>query len=158
MKYTYTDEKLSNGNTMHYKTTPDGTAYHKDTPDQVVEILERLRNNGTRVRLYLGDAKTGRDWEEDYAVFGTIGRSGGRIKIPILLNNQRSIGGGSILDNCIVKIEYANKQQGGVMYQHPKYHRGEDPLSSRQGYKPRSKPGRKPAARKSSPAGFKGLN
>lgn len=135
MEYTYTDEKLSNGNTIHYKITKDGTAYHRDTPDQLVELLERLRNNHTRVRVYLGDKETGKDWEESYDVFGTIGRSGGRIKIPLLINNRRSMGGGGLLDDAIVKLEYANKRDGGVIWEHPNYHRGDDPLETRTHYK-----------------------
>ena len=36
--------------------------------------------------------------------------------------NKRSRVGGHILDLCIVKISYANKKDGGVLYQHPLYH------------------------------------
>ena len=134
MEYTYTEEKggvKPDGSRyiIKYKVTPSGTAYHRDTPDSLVQILENLRNSRARVRIYLGDRNTGRDWEESSDVFGAVGRSTGRIKIPILVNNARSFGGGALLDNCIVKLEYANKKDGGVIWQHPKYHRGSYPVT-----------------------------
>ena len=136
MSYTYKDTKLSNGNTLHYKITEDGTAYQKDTPEEIVKILENARKMHTRLRVYYGDTKTGRDWEEDYDVFGTIGRSTGSIKIPLMINNSRSTGGGGLLDNCIVKIEYASLTKGTrPLYQHPQYHRGDDPMETRTHYK-----------------------
>jgi hypothetical protein len=169
MEYTYTEERLSNGNTIKYKITPDGTAYHQDTPDALVAILERLRENKTRVRIYLGDSKTGQDWEEQFDVFGTIGRSTGRIKIPLMVANSRSMGGGGLLDDCIVKIEYANKKQGGVIWQHPKYYRGDDPMYDRSHYRKKLSSGVyvgkvmkkktsriKKSTKKQSPSGFGG--
>jgi len=156
MDYTYTEGKLSNGNTIKYKVTPSGTAYHVDTPDSLVATLERLRNNRTRIRVYYGDRETGRDWEEQYGVLGTIGRSTGSIKIPLMIATSRSMGGGALLDNCIVKVEYANRRQGGVIWQHVKYYReNTEHPASRSYYKPSTKPRRKGRAR-TSPSGFGG--
>lgn len=45
------------------------------------------------------------------------------------------------MDNSIVKLEYANSKQGGVIWQHPKYHRGDDPMESRTRYKVAKKSG-----------------
>jgi hypothetical protein len=112
----------------------DGTAYHEETPRSVIGILERFRKARTagiltsvpRLRLYYGDQRTGKDWGEVCDTTGYIGRSTGEVKIPILLHNRLSIGGTGILDHCIVKIEYANKKDGGVLYQHPTYHKTED--------------------------------
>lgn len=142
MKYEYVDEKLSNGNILHYKVTESGTAYDKNTPDDLVATIERLRNNRTRVRLYFGDSSTGRDWEEQYSVFGRIGRSTGSIKIPLLISSSRSTGGEGLLDSHIIKIEYANKKDGGVIWQHPSYHRSEDSrdLANRSYYKKSTRP------------------
>ena len=114
-------EKLSNGNTIEYKIV-NGTAYHADTKEDIVNILERSRLSGRRLRLHWGNTKTGLDWGDTYDVAGCVGRSGGSIKIPLLIHNSRSLGGGAILDNCIVKIRYASKKEGGVLYQHPEYH------------------------------------
>ena len=100
-----------------------GTTYHDDTPMQVVDILERERTNYDRLKLYFGDATTGKDWEEVYDTTGYIGRSGGRIQVPLLLHNRNSVGGGAISTHCIVRIGYANKKNGTHdLYRHPLYH------------------------------------
>lgn len=83
----------------------NGTSYHKETSNEVIKILEICRENNTRIVLDYGDTKTGKSWNEKYDVTGRIGRSTGNIKIPILLYNSRSIGGGAILDHCIIGIK-----------------------------------------------------
>ena len=103
-------------------TELNGTSYHTETPPDMRELLERLRVNRTRCRFHWGDTKTGRDWGDDHWVYGHIGRSMGPCKIPLLVHNARSMGGGGILDHCIVRIRYANKADGGDIYRHPKYH------------------------------------
>ncbi len=115
----------STGGHLKYKVLPNDTAYTADTPDYLIEILERLRLNHTRCRFYFGDINTGRDWEEQFDVFGYISRSTGRIKIPLLINSARSLGGGALMTGCIVKIEHADKRKG-VIWQHPKYHHSAD--------------------------------
>lgn len=112
-------ENHGNGNSTKYKITESGTAYHFKTPQKVIDILERARYRETRLRIYLGDSKTGIDWVEENSVVGTIGRSTGTIKIPLLILTKRSIGGGAILDHCIVKIKDQDTKE--VLYQHPKY-------------------------------------
>jgi hypothetical protein len=99
----------------------DGTAYHQETNGDVIRNLEWIRKSNTRVRLVFGDVKTGISWKEIYDVAGTIGRSTGKFKIPILLHNVRSMGGGAILDNCIIGIRYSNKKEGGWIYRHKHY-------------------------------------
>ena len=94
-----------------------GIAFHLKTPQTVCDILVSLYQTGKRIKLYYGDAKTGRDWNEEYDTTGTIGRSTGNYKIPLLIQTSRSHGGGAILDDCIVKI----KSNGITLYQHPKY-------------------------------------
>jgi hypothetical protein len=44
----------------------------------------------------------------------------GPVKIPILVHNRRSSGGGGLLDNCVVKIIDIGSKT--VLYVHPKYH------------------------------------
>ncbi|WP_053958434.1 hypothetical protein [Sulfobacillus thermosulfidooxidans] len=74
----------------------NGTAYQEDTPMEVIEVLERCRLHRIRVRLAYGDTVTGADWHETNDVTGYIGRSAGPdSKIPILLYNDRSLGGRS---------------------------------------------------------------
>jgi hypothetical protein len=108
-----------NGHVIKYKII-DGTAYHMETPDEVVNVLERARRNKTRIKIHLGDVLTGRDWNEEHDVIGYVSRSfGGEIRIPILVYNQRSHGGGGLLDHCIVKI--VESKGGKVLYQRHEY-------------------------------------
>ena len=95
-----------------------GTYYNTRTPDAVVHVLERCRLNGTRVRLHYGGSESGRDWLEEWDVAGTIGRSTGPVKVPLMLPTCRSTGGPALLDHCIVKITSGHH----VLYQHPHYH------------------------------------
>ena len=100
----------------------NGTSYDIRTPDEVVQILEAARLNRTRLHISLGDAETGNDWLEESDAYGYIGRSMGPIKVPLLIANCRSLGGGAILDHCIVRIRMS--AGGRVLYRHPTYHHG----------------------------------
>jgi hypothetical protein len=95
----------------------NGTAYHRETPDAVIQWLETSRQRGQRIRIFYGDVETGRDWMEEYDTIGRVGRSTGDIKIPLLIQNSRSYGGGAILDHCIVRITVDKKD----VYRHPNY-------------------------------------
>jgi len=97
----------------------NGTSYHKETPIELVNILETIRIGGIRVKLHYGDTKTGVDWNEEFDVTGYIGRSTGQSKIPLLIYRKGTMGGSSILDHCILKIKLSNG--GKVLYKHPKY-------------------------------------
>ena len=44
------------------------------------------------------------------------------MKVPLLVANRRSLGGGAILTHCIVRIR--ESAGGRVLYQHPSYHHG----------------------------------
>ena len=107
-------------NGKSYKVA-DGTYYNPDTPDEIVELLEYLRRTKTRVRFYWGDPETGKDWGGEYGVTGTVSRSTGSIKIPILVHNKRSLGGTSILDNRIVRVAISSGCKANL-YIHPTYH------------------------------------
>jgi len=101
-----------NGHSTTYQLIEDGgdlpIAYHAETPQTLINVLERARKNRQRIKLYLGDIETGRDWHEEHDTVGYIGLSRGRdARYPILVYNERSYGGGSLMDNCIVKIKEA---------------------------------------------------
>lgn len=100
----------------------NGTYYDTRTPIEVIQVLEKARLNRTRLHISLGDASTGRDWLEEFECFGFVGRSMGPVKVPLILPLSRSIGGGAILDHCIVRIRHSSG--GKVLWQHPKYHHG----------------------------------
>ncbi len=107
------------------------TQYHSETPQAVRNWLEILMNTDRRVRIFYGDTERsdfervhgrkpepGKDWGEDNDVIGTIGQSTGLKPIPLLIANKRSMGGGAVMDNCIVRLIV----NGCEVYRHPNYH------------------------------------
>ncbi len=100
----------------------NGTSYDNRTPDRVMRVLEDARLNHMRLHISLGNTETGRDWLEEFESHGYIGRSTGSIKVPLLLANRSSTGGGALLDHCIVRIR--ESAGGRVIYQHRTYHHG----------------------------------
>lgn len=90
-----------------------------ETPKRVAVLLNNLSMSQQRIRLVYGNTETGKDWLEEYDVIGTVGRSTGIKQIPLLINNSRSLGGGAILDHCILKIVDVKSKR--VLYQHEKY-------------------------------------
>lgn len=96
----------------------NGTHYHAETPDQIIGILERYRNNPTsNIRVHYGDSKTGKDWLEECDVFGQVSRSMGPCKIPLLVRPNANSAPG-MLEYCIVRIRQGQRD----IYRHPKYH------------------------------------
>jgi len=105
----------------HYQVV-NSTFYDLRTPHEVINVLEKARLNRSRLHISLGDVVTGRDYLDEFECFGFIGRSIGPSKVPLILPLSRSIGGGAILDHCIVRIRHSSG--GRVLYQHPNYHHG----------------------------------
>jgi len=96
------------------------TLYDPRTPEPVCRILDSYLRSRARLRLFLGDEETGRDWLEENDVIGTIGRSMGPIRIPLLIANSRNSGGGALLSRCVVRlIDVASKRE---LWRHPRYH------------------------------------
>jgi len=85
--------------------TVNNTSYHIDTNDKVIEVLERCRMNNTRIVIDYGNVETKESWNEVNDISGYIGRSTGSVKIPLLVYNNRSIGGSGILSHCILSIK-----------------------------------------------------
>ena len=96
--------------------------FHNETNETVKTLLERLSNEypRRRVRIWYGDAKTGRSWNEEHDIMGYIGRSTGNDKIPLLVNNVRSLGGGAVLDHCIIRIDDIKTKR--TLYKHKNFH------------------------------------
>ena len=100
----------------------NGTSFDERTPDEVIRVLESARQNRSRLHISLGGTASGRDWLEEFESHGYVGRSMGPVKVALLIANRRSMGGGAILDHCIVRIR--ESAGGRVLYQHPDYHHG----------------------------------
>jgi len=96
----------------------EGVSFDKDTPDAVIRVLLSNMKSRQRVRLFYGDPKTGRDYGEEFDIMGYIGKSAGQVKIPLLINNSRSIGGFPMITGIIVRITVDKWD----VYRHPKYH------------------------------------
>ena len=107
---------VENGKPRDYFVV-DGTYYDIDTPHEVIKWLETSRTRGQRIRIFYGDMHTGLDWLQEHHVIGTVGRSTGNIKIPLMIANTRSLGGDAILTANIVKITVDKK----IVYKHPNY-------------------------------------
>ena len=94
------------------------TYFDPGTPEAVRRILERYRKSGDTLRIVLGDPETGRDWHEENDVVGTVGRSMGPMKIPLLIEKGEH-GGPAMLTRCIVRIIDWDSQRD--LYVHPQY-------------------------------------
>ena len=81
----------------------NGTYYHQDTKKEVIQWLETSRERKQRIRIFYGSDGTA--WNEENDVLGHVGRSTGTTKIPLLIYSARSMGGGAILDNRIIRID-----------------------------------------------------
>ena len=101
----------------------NGTSYNVKTSAEVISILEKYRTLGKRIRVFYGDIETGKSWNEENDTTGKVGRSTGENKIPLLVNNARSLGGGSLLDHCIVKIIDLDTKR--AVYAHPTFSQSE---------------------------------
>lgn len=78
--------------------------FNDKTNLDVQRVINSAYNAKQRVRIVLGDNETGEDWLEEHDVIGTIGRSTGSIKTPLLIKSSRSLGGCAISTDCILKI------------------------------------------------------
>jgi hypothetical protein len=83
----------------------NGVSYHAETSAEVIRILEIVRKSKCRIVVDYGDVKTGESWGEVYDIAGRVGISTGPTKIPLLIHNKRSLGGGAMLDHCIIGIK-----------------------------------------------------
>jgi len=127
------EEKLSNGNTIYY--VEKGGMYFSvgiflkeknklEVYNNVDETLMTILLNACvyhfRIRIWYGDAETGRSWNDEYDVAGRIGRTTGNITIPILINNKRSWGGVSVLIGSIIRIDAIKEKR--TLWKVPNFH------------------------------------
>ncbi|MEI7792803.1 MAG: hypothetical protein WCI57_04940 [Candidatus Berkelbacteria bacterium] len=106
-------------NGKNYQVTEAGVFYNEKTYQHVINAMEKARYRGARVKFAWGDPNTGKSWDEENDIIGTIGLSTGKVKMSLLIATKRSFGGGAISDDCIVKM--TDTKTGEILYQHPKY-------------------------------------
>ncbi|MCE4369714.1 hypothetical protein [Xanthomonas hortorum] len=94
------------------------TYFDPDTDPSVRKILEHYRRSGETVRLILGNPQTGMCWLSEHDVVGTIGRSTGWLKVPLLVQPGDS-GGHAILTANVLNIVDWNS--GVSVYRHAAY-------------------------------------
>jgi len=97
-----TKPELTEVNGKRYKVK-NGTFFHEDTPDKVIDWLETSKERKQRIRIFYG--KDNKCWNEEFDVIGHVDRSTGTTKIPLLIKSARSYGGGAIMDDRIVRID-----------------------------------------------------
>ena len=83
------------------------------------ETLESLLNSGTRIRIHYGDKETGKAWLEEFEIMGKVGRSTGREPVLLLVHNKRSMGGGAIMLDSVMRIQ--ETATGRELFRHDKY-------------------------------------
>jgi hypothetical protein len=93
----------------------NGTSYNINTDINIINVLENARISNTRIRIFYG--KDGIDWNETFDTIGSIGRSTGTFRVPLLIKNKRYQGGCAILDDCIIRITIDKKN----VYMHKNY-------------------------------------
>ena len=95
---------IVNGTYYFFKREAENhTEVYERVNEKLISILESCRKNNTRIRVWYG--ANNKIWLEESDVIGRINRTNGRIKIPILVNNKRSLGGSELLVHCIVIID-----------------------------------------------------
>lgn len=104
------------GETTRELDRASGFYFDTRTPSDVRKAIASAHRSGQRVRLFFGDRETGRAWAEESDVLGTIGASMGGCRVPLLIRDARSIGGGAILDSCIVAM--FDCTTGRTLYKH----------------------------------------
>lgn len=116
-------ESVTIGQTVANRYENSGFFFDSRTPAAVRYAIECAHASRRRVRVFYGDTETGEAWPEEYDVMGTIGRSCGRVKVPLLMASARSTGGGALLDACIVAI--IDTKTRAFLYRHPQFDPGE---------------------------------
>ena len=114
-----------------------GMQWDARTSDEVIDVLEKARQNHTRLCLSFGHLQQvfsnmviGLDWLEEYGSRGYIGHRAGsmldnyRNGVPLLIHTRqaRASSGQHLRDHCIIRIR--TSRGGQVLWQHPSYHHG----------------------------------
>jgi len=92
---------------------------HKNTKEEVKKALEQAYRSQNIIRIWYGNSKTGISWNEEFDVVGRIGRSTGQTQIPLLIHSTKSLGGPSLLEHYIVRIDCIKTKT--TLYRHENF-------------------------------------
>jgi hypothetical protein len=94
------------------------TYFDPGTPADASRVLEACRKSGDKVRLILGDTTTGESWLDEHDVVGTIGRSGGMLKVPLLIADGECGGAAILTAHLLAVVRWSD---GRWLYRHAAY-------------------------------------
>jgi hypothetical protein len=98
----------------------DGEFKVYENAERIAKALKYCYENNMRCRIWYGDSETGESWLDEIDITGYVKRSGGCLKVPLLVYNSRSWGGGEILMNAIVRIDCIKTKE--KLYVHKNFH------------------------------------
>lgn len=96
------------------------TFFSSTTHLKVKAVLGGEIGTGTTLRIWYGDPVTGCSYMDAYDVVGTVSRSTGTFKVPLLVKTTRSRGGCALLTSIIVRIDDVKRRV--TRYVHPDFH------------------------------------
>ena len=101
------------------------------THPDVIHAISKMMGDRGHYHIHYGETTgpdAGRDWLEEWGTRGRIGRTGGRIKQPLVVATRDDdpdadeVGGDPILGHRIIRIR--DLDTGEELYRHPNYHHG----------------------------------
>lgn len=111
----------------------NGLRFSEGASPQVIKAVQKCMEQDIRVKIDFGDTKTGEPFNQAFESFGYIkAKADGDFMYPILVNDRKSMEGEPLRDDSIIKIEGSNSAEGGLIYQHPNYHKRHKKTSKRE--------------------------
>jgi len=91
------------------------TYFDPGTDPRLARVLETCRREHRQVRLILGDTSTGTSWLDEYSVVGSIGRSTGAMKVPLLIEPGEPGGMAILCAHVLVVMDWDTSEP---LYRH----------------------------------------
>jgi hypothetical protein len=98
----------------------DGELKIFENAERIAKALKYCYENKMRCRIWYGNRETGESWVDEIDVTGFVKRSGGCLKVPLLVYSSKSYGGVEILISAIVRIDCIKTKE--KLYVHKNFH------------------------------------
>lgn len=92
--------------------------FEPGTSEDAARALDESYRAKRKVRLVMGDTATGEPWLDEYDAVGTIRRSTGTLKVPLLIEEGESGGSAILTANLLHIIEW---KTGKTLFRHAAY-------------------------------------